>query len=160
MILPGKNNIFWYICSAVDPRPVWKEPVKRNNQTIILFILTTVFWVFTSVRVWIYKRSTSGVALPQVATLQKTLDKQSLVNMATILISLLFFIPGSLVVVSLNNILQPQDLMIYPNYLLIDFMNHHLIFLWNFCSILILFIKSEHMRTAVYRELKQRLSFW
>ena len=143
----------------MDPRPVWKEPVKRNNQTLILFVLTSVIWIFTSVRVRIYKWSESGAVLAQVATFQKTLDKQSLVNMATILISLLFFVPGSVVVVSLNKVTEPEDLLVYPNYLLIDFMNHHLIFIWNICTILILFSKSGPMRTVVYRELKQRLIF-
>ena len=143
----------------MDPRAVWKEPVKRNNQTIILFVVTSILWIFTSVRVWIYKRSNSGAVLPEVTTLQKTLDKQSFANLATILISLLFFVPGTLVVVSLNKILEPEDLLVYPNYLLIDFLNNHLIFSWNLCTILVLFIKSGPMRTTAYRELKQILNF-
>jgi len=161
IILPGKNHINWYICSGTDPRPVWSGPVKRNNQTLVIFFLTIACWIVTVVRIIILKRKT-GNSLPTIssivsqnATFKTLLDKQSLASFATILVSLGFYIPAAVVVVGLNRILTPEDLVSYPNYLFLHFLNHQGIFLWNVYMITIHFYQSKSMRETVWRQMKQ-----
>ena len=88
IVLPGKNHIIWYICSAIHPRPVWSLPVKRNNQINILFALAIICWTFTTIRIWILKRQQSKTvptAPDPISNLKTDIEKQSLANLASII---------------------------------------------------------------------------
>ena len=145
----------------MDPRPVWTGPVKRNEQTIIMFCLAITVWTFTSIRIGLFRRRQAQVLPAVSAVADKTsalIDKQSLANLGTILTHLLFYIPAAVIVVSLNRMIEPEDLQKYPNYLLIYFLNHHVFFLWNLYTIFIFFSKSKSLRDTIFREFKQKLS--
>jgi hypothetical protein len=94
----------------------------------------------------------------QNTTFRTLLDKQSLASFATILVSLGFYIPAAVVVVGLNRILTPEDLVSYPNYLFLHFLNHQGIFFWNVYMITIHFYQSKSMRETVWRQMKQSCS--
>ena len=161
--LPGKYHISFYVCSALDPRPIWEEPFKKNHDTVITFCLTIVCYAFNLIRIRLFKKkfpiqtisnSLDNNHLGRVP-INQLLDIHSLADSATIFVSLLFYPIVAYVVIGLNVLMSPEELGQYPNYILFHFFSHEMVFLWNVYVLLILFGRSDTMRRAFLREVKQ-----
>ena len=96
-----------------------------------------------------------GWRLPQM---HQVLDKNNLAGLATIAVSLGFYCPAFIVLIRINRIADPELLFTYPNYILVHFLHHGIVFIWNFYLLFNYFSNSKQLRSAILREIKDLIS--
>ena len=161
-LLPGREHINLYICTGKDPRPMWNEPVKVNYALILTLTLTVLFYIATFVRVFALQKkepvqSVSAQVLPSRWTLPPLshyLGKHHLASFSTIAVTLSFYIPAAVVLLFLTRLKDPRMLGQNPNYKLVSFLHHDIVFLWHFFLILNYFFNSKAMQLSVIRKFK------
>ena len=159
-ILPGREHINFYICSGEDPRQVWDQPVKVNLTFALAFFITLFFYTVTLIRIKLLKLSEPVATIsaqiePSVATSNPNLfGKHYLADLVTIAVALTFYAPAIFVLFSINRLMEPESLVMYPNYMLVHFLHHGVTFLWNIYLITNYFSNSKTMRAAVWRKIR------
>jgi len=146
-ILPGKQHISVYVCSGTDPNPDWDGSMKKNYDILISFVLTMFLYAYNTLKIRARNMNSS----------LDTYEKYNMLNSVTILFSLLFYPFTWLVVFGLHGFFSPSELIKFPNYILIHFFQHELVFLWNLYFLVNLFAKSKGLRKAFVRELKLKV---
>ena len=141
------------------------------NLTFVLsFCLTLFFYSLTLIRITLSKLSklSEPVPVPTVSAQvgynhttsyngQNALEKQYLAGLMTIAVALGFYGPAAFVLLSINRLMTPDKLVMYPNYILVHFLHHGVIFLWNTYLITVYFSNSKTMRATVWREIQSSI---
>jgi hypothetical protein len=162
----GRPQIGFFLCSGMDPRPSWKQKLKVNRQFVIISIVTVTAYVFVFVKVKLYKRQEQQLptishqrkntwALPSISHL---IEKQTLVDFATVAITLSFY--GLLLWIFFywNRISQPEKLTEFPNYLIVHFVQYEIAFVWHIVVLSQYFRKSKSMRTTIMNLPREEIS--
>ena len=141
---------------------MWNEPVKVNYTLILTLTLTVLFYIATFVRVFALQKkepiqSVSAQVLPSRWTLpllSHYLGKHHLASFSTIAVTLSFYIPAAVVLLFLTRLKDPRMLGQNPNYKLVSFLHHDIVFLWHFFLIVNYFVNSKAMQLSVIRKFK------
>ena len=149
-LLPGKQHISVFVCNGSHPGPDWDGRIKQNLDILATFVLTSVLYMYNALKIRIHKMTAT----------RDSYEKHDMINSVSILFSLLFYPFAGLIVFGVNGLISLAELIKFPNYILIHFFQHELIFLWNFYFFINLFAKSKNLRHSMRRELKLKMDQW
>ena len=136
------------------------------NLTFVLsFCLTLFFYSLTLIRIRLSKLAEPIPTISAQAVYNQTTsyyghnvsEKQNLAGLMTIAVALGFYAPAAFVLLSINRLMTPDKLVMYPNYILVPFLHHGAIFLWNMYLITNYFSNSKTMRATVWREIRSSI---
>jgi hypothetical protein len=110
--MPGRNTLYFYICSGKNPLQDQDIPIKNPNIRTFLLLFTILCHVIIILRIHFYKRKTLAEAGGQAQLPDKKLNLADLTANA-ILTFLMFLI--FLLVVQVN-LIAVKDFNCYPSY--------------------------------------------
>ena len=143
MILPGKNPINFYLCVGKYPVRFQNIPVKMNSSFWFLAMLSGLVHLFVGLFKIKYNLKNN-----------QNVDTKSLFNFTSNLVVTFSLLAFTLVISMLVNKMEPDDLDIYPNYLLI-YVFHHFTTQFNLIVICTTyFYASKALRTKFMTDLK------
>ena len=160
----GRPQISFFLCSGIDPRSSWNQKLKVNRQFIIVSLLTIITYIFVVVKVKLFNKEDQNLptishqlqtnerknkwTLPSISHL---IEKQTLVDFASVAITLSFYGPLLSIFFYWNRISDPKKLNQFPNYLIAHFVQYELAFVWHIVVLMKYFGKSKSMRTSVFK---------
>jgi len=163
LILPGRQNINFHVCTGTDPGRFNKSGHKINYSIIITICLSIVGNIIVIVRIKLLRKkflnnivqpmANNTVALP---SLQKIIAKPNWVRIRAILLYIVTFVPIFLVFGTLTSV-SPDNLASYPYYMLTRITHHGNPFFANTLGIWTCFVMSKSLRNSFSREVKEKL---
>jgi len=136
-ILPGKNPMNFYMCTGRFPPEFHNRPVKMNLPVTFLALLSLIVHLVVGTRNFYFKSKQSFNSSPSLVTYTS-----NMVGTLSILI-VSFLIPLWI------NKMDPEELDVYPNYILL-YVQHHYMTQFNIIVIAIsYFYKSPPLRKKV-----------
>lgn len=158
--LPGKQPVNYYICTGKNPEEDLEQNNKKNLPIVILSVLTVLLHIYSSFRIYRYKKEYRKKNLCKTCTQanvsQKPFEKQSLSDFTSITVTLAVL---SIFVFVLIRVAQadPQDLNKFPNYLFVYWINLGNEPIMSIILLTLSYLRNEKMRKVMSRELKEML---
>ena len=168
-MIPGRRSTTFYVCIGVDIRKFWSHEKPKSNWVIIVLSGFSVgFYLFAVVRIYLFRKKIKPITLlpgqpvrTSPWTLQKVnnlMDKQTLANLASIAVEFMSLVPVLLLSLVSNFVISPDNMNIYPYYLIVYVKNHLFPFAIHVISAFNYYRKSAKMREAIKRECSNVLS--
>lgn len=155
--LPGRQHIGYHICTGENPAEDYQLQPKFNYIHHIIGFIGLAVHIPMSIKIYFYKHKRRNAVTAQSTVVQKSTDHNSLSSFGTITLGMICTaILGYLF--SLYSKLSPEDFNVYPNYLLVYWIQ---LINGPFTIILIIVLcywRNEQMRKVMIRETKEFLS--
>ena len=159
---PGKQNINFYLFSGTNPSSDDLKPITFNMAIIVIKLTTIIIHVFVKIRIFVYKKTKKVITTEQSFTKQsknfflKTFEKQYLSDFT---VFTCFLIGSGIIIILIYKIskLEPYELNVYPNYLMIYWMNLVHVPLFSILLCLLFYYINDTMRKTMTREMKDFL---
>ena len=161
-VLPGKNPVYFYICTGTNPLKFKTDQSKVNFplQGTVVLVFVSFICLFLRVKVF-SKHSSAGPLVKQnvgwmLPPVKDILEKNSMSSLATISFMLLSLLPSWSMHLTIY-ILSVDELSTDPYQIIIHFHHHGHKFVFNLL-IIMLFLSRPAIRRAVIREMLDRKS--
>ena len=113
---PGREILYYYICTGRNPVADDHIPLKRHFHMAFIVLISAIFQVAASIRVFFFKRKLKTPSLTPAQMFQCSLNSGILMDLTTsAAIILIFFFMLSLI--HIINFTPAQDFNCFPNYL-------------------------------------------
>jgi hypothetical protein len=156
--LPGRNSLYFYLCSGKDPSADLDIPAKSGCHLQALTALTIIIHVVVFVKIYCYNKKISPVPVTVIKRLNilSSLEIDSLSDITSCICSAISFSPAIVLTWKANQI-PIQDFNLYPNYLYEYFMRMASPNLFGIALVYLHYHRNPKLRSTLKNELK---NFW
>ena len=156
--LPGKHPVGYYICTGHDPLKDEEMTPKFNYIHYIIVYSSLVVHFLVSIRIFLHKKKIkeNNLTLEQNNLNGTVFDKNSLSGFTIITVSLALMVFLGFIFSKYSSI-EPKNYNIFPDYLIVYWIQLANAPLTMLLLLLICFAKNDLMRTVMLRETKEFL---
>ena len=157
MRMPGRNPTSYYICMGSFPLSQLPNPVKPNLPYFSLMILSTFTHMITALKMRMAKETVVVPATQTPFSNNHVENNQDiLANLNSNIISMIWIsIAGC--VTYLYNELSPENLNMFPNYLIVFFCHLWLPQVLSYATIIVYYRSHKNLQATVWKEIVARI---
>ena len=158
-LTPGRNTVYYYICSGKNPAQDQNIPLKNHSYMIALFAVTGLLHVVIALWIYFYKRKTKLDHLDLADSILKNKPSVTLSDLAinaclvTVAFAMLF------IIYELNTI-KVKDLNCYPNYLFEYFFRMAMPHIFSLAVVLMYYYRHPKLRSTLVSLLRDGYNFF
>jgi len=146
--MPGRNTLYFYICTGRDPSADEHVPLKRHFHLAVLLLLSIAFQAFAAVRIFIFKRKFRA---PRIASalIENSWTKPTILMDLTTSLFIIFVFVSMFALVHIINFTPVQEFNCYPAYLYEYTLRMLMPQIFSFTVVLLHYYRNPNLRSTM-----------
>jgi len=155
--MPGRNSVYYYICSGKNPLADQHIPAKVGVQQQGLSLLTILIHFVVLIKIRLYKKKTAPVEkssnFPKKLTIFRSIEIDSLSDLTTCICTVVVCSVAVILTWKANQ-LRIQDFNCFPNYLYEYFLRMAWPNMFGLTMVFLYFYRNPKLRSTVQLEIR------